>query len=249
MLSLEKIKENVSTGNISLGKLFSKQMLESAQNGDIKIFKEVYDQLDIETEDGLLLCYSENEYNKNEITMDTIFKTLIKTSIQQYDELILDYCLNESRFFKCRQYSMGILLIEEIKLCIYLNMFDFAKKLIDVTNSRNDYYYNDFMYKLISENSIPRLEFMVLNFEISDVYKFGFILFALESEKLISLKYLRNIIGNIEMYNSTLDQFNEISFEEINNNKNIENKQKCIGEVEQLINLCVNRIRDLTNSV
>lgn len=208
MLSLENINQQAShCNNVDLGRLFSVQMLECAKIGNINFFREVYDNLDDETEENLWLCYTENpDLHRGEITLDKIFRTLVETSIREYNESILNYFITENRYFRQRQHAMSDILFEEIKICIYSNIFDFAKKLIDATNSvvlSNNY--TNFMYELILEDSIPRIEFMIQNFDFFDSHKFNFILYAIKMQKLTSLKYLKSTIEinkNEEMQNN-----------------------------------------------
>lgn len=247
-LSFEYIKNQTKVLNLKIGKLFSKALLESAKNGDLRLFK-IYDLLDDENEVNMHLLYSDCDFNKGHITIEGVYKELLKTSIKNYDETILDYLLNENKYLKNRKYIMCFIFKDFIELCIYLNMFDFAKKLIDASNSKEyNYQYVEFMEKLIGEDSIPRLEFMLDNFNFSDEYKFSFLIMALKAEKINSLQYLKSQVRE-SAFNNTVDKFNVITTDLVNKEPKILNKEESIKECEELNCKNVGLIRNLLNKL
>lgn len=240
MFTSEIIRFKIYNGDFEQKDKIIEKFMETANNGDINFFKDVFK--DFKPNDII--------YLNTILLLDNILKYLINYSINNYDEEIMLYICKECPIYLYQKYRINCVIYEEIQLCIDKNMFDFAKLLIDSSKSSNNfYYYLNYMNKIILEDSIIKVQFMLDNFKIKDIYKLNFMSKSMCNPNIFI--YLHQRFKNTDIYTNCINEFNKTTrslIKEANPSKSEDELNNLFKALEEKNELSVNTIKNYANN-
>lgn len=194
MLDIATIRLNIAT----VTEQFSSEMMQEALKGNVEYFRNTLDQLTEDEYDDLYFNFDREYYFntvvKNKNSISEIILTLICYAIDNFDDDILNYVLNENKVFLANKhrftYNFKILILQ----CIEKSRFDIAKLLIEslqcnICNLSFLDFYEEFILYLKSEY-LTKMQFIIDNFEIKTEFIFSFILTAMLNGKIFSFRFL-----------------------------------------------------------